>query len=96
MRMRRVLAVLPMVVLLIFALLAGGWREAPAETGGGAPSAARKAPVVDRYHGVEVVDEYRWPEDWNDPAVKAWSEAQKAHAYSVLDRLPGVEVIRVR
>ena len=94
MRMRRVFAVLPMVVLSIVALLAGGWREAPAETGGGAPPAARKVPVVDRYHGVEVVDDYRWLEDWNDPAVKAWSEAQNAHARSVLDRLPGVAAIR--
>ncbi|HEV7505455.1 MAG TPA: prolyl oligopeptidase family serine peptidase [Thermoanaerobaculia bacterium] len=56
--------------------------------------ATRKEPVVDRYHGVEVVDEYRWLESWDDPAVKAWSEAQNAYARSVLDRLPDVEEIR--
>ncbi len=56
--------------------------------------ATRKEPVVDRYHGVEVADEYRWLESWDDPAVKAWSDAQNAYARSVLDRLPGVDAIR--
>src|SRR6185312_2670484 len=56
--------------------------------------ATRKEPVTDRYHGVEIVDEYRWLENWDDPAVKAWSDAQNAYARSVLDRLPGVEEIR--
>src|SRR4051812_16132003 len=56
--------------------------------------ATRKEPVTDRYHGVEIVDEYRWLETWDDPAVKAWSDAQNAYARSVLDRLPGVDAIR--
>ncbi len=60
----------------------------------GAPPATRKEPVTDRYHGVEIVDEYRWLENWDDPEVKAWSEAQNAYARSVLDGLPGVDTIR--
>jgi prolyl oligopeptidase len=90
------------VVLQAVALSAGCWfapvgRPALAETAArlaGAPPATLKSPVVDRYHGVEVVDDYRWLENWDDPAVKAWSDAQNAYARSVLDRLPGVDAIR--
>lgn len=35
-----------------------------------------KKPVTDEYHGVKVVDEYRWLEDSSSPAVKAWTRAQ--------------------
>jgi prolyl oligopeptidase len=55
-----------------------------------------KQPVTDTYHGVAVSDPYRWLEDWNDPKVKAWSEAQNAYARGVLDKLPGVDAIRAR
>jgi prolyl oligopeptidase len=54
----------------------------------------RKDTVKDTYHGVSVADDYRWLEDWNDAKVKAWSEAQNAHARAVLDKLPGVETLR--
>ena len=53
-------------------------------------------PVTDSYHGVTVVDSYRWLEDWNDPAVKTWSETQNTHARGVLNALPHVEEIRTR
>lgn len=66
----------------------------PAGSTSGAPPATAKRPAVDSYHGVEVVDEYRWLEDRDDPAVAAWSDAQNAYARSVLDRLPGVDAIR--
>jgi len=87
------------LVALQVALLAGGAeRSFAAEIASGsslgALPATRKEPVVDRYHGVEVVDDYRWLESWDDPAVKTWSEAQNAYARSVLDRLPGVDTIR--
>src|SRR3954466_4819101 len=59
-----------------------------------APPVTRKEPAIDRYHGVEIVDDYRWLENWDDPAVKAWSDAQNAYARSVLDHLPGVDAIR--
>ena len=79
-------------VVQAVALLSGGW-PAPVRAAEPPPS-ARKAPVVDTYHGVEVVDDYRWLESWDDPAVKAWSAAQNAYARSVLDRLPGVDEVR--
>ncbi len=59
-----------------------------------APPPTRKEPVKDEYHGVTVTDDYRWLEDWNDKDVKAWSEAQNAYARGVLDKLPGVAVLR--
>jgi prolyl oligopeptidase len=55
-----------------------------------------KRPVVDRYHGVEVVDDYRWLEDAADPEVRAWSDAQNARARAVLDHLPSVEALRLQ
>jgi prolyl oligopeptidase len=60
------------------------------------PPASKKAPVTDVYHRTSVVDDYRWLEDGNDKAVKAWSDAQNAHARSILDKFPGVEVLRKR
>ena len=40
-------------------------------------------PVTDTYHGVKVVDPYRWLETDEDPEVKAWSDAENAYARSV-------------
>jgi prolyl oligopeptidase len=52
-----------------------------------APPTPRK-PVTDTYHGVRITDDYRWLEDWNDPAVRKWSAAQNRHARAWLDALP--------
>lgn len=61
---------------------------------GAAPPPTAKKAVADAYHGVTVTDDYRWLEDWNDKGVRDWSNAQNAHARSVLDKLPGVPVLR--
>jgi prolyl oligopeptidase len=53
------------------------------------PPATPQRPVTDEYHGVKVVDNYRWLEDRSDPAVQAWSGAQNAYARRYLDALPG-------
>jgi prolyl oligopeptidase len=55
-----------------------------------------KIPVTDTYHGVRVVDDYRWLENGDDPKVKAWSDAQSARARRYLDRLPGTSALRER
>jgi prolyl oligopeptidase len=47
-----------------------------------------KKPVADGYHDVQVTDDYRWLEDGEDPAVKAWSAAQTKLTRGVLDALP--------
>jgi prolyl oligopeptidase len=61
-----------------------------------APPETAKKPVTDTYHGVAVADPFRWLEDWNDPAVKAWSEAQNAYARAYLDKLLGRDQLRTR
>ena len=43
---------------------------------------------MDLYRDVRVSDDYRWLEDWNDPAVKAWSESESAFARRALDAIP--------
>ncbi|QEF97672.1 Prolyl endopeptidase [Stieleria maiorica] len=60
------------------------------------PPKTRTSPTTDTYHGVDVVDNYRWLEDWNDAEVKRWSEAQNAYARDYLDALPDVDAIRKR
>ncbi len=57
---------------------------------------AEKIPVVDTYGSVRVSDDYRWFEDWSDPKVKAWSEAENAFARAWLDAGSGREAIRAR
>jgi prolyl oligopeptidase len=44
--------------------------------------------TADMIQGVRVSDPYRWLEDWNDPKVQAWSEAQNMRTRAYLDALP--------
>ncbi len=53
-------------------------------------------PVSDIYHGVEVVDNYRWLEDGTSTEVREWSEAQNNFARSNLDNIPVRENIKKR
>jgi prolyl oligopeptidase len=52
------------------------------------PPPAPRRPVVDVYHGVKVVDDYRWLENYSDPAVRTWSGEENAYARRYLDALP--------
>ncbi len=63
-----------------------------------APAAplAEKKPVRDSYLGIDVLDDYRWLEKWDDPAVQSWSERQNAYARSLLDTLPARDAITSR
>ncbi len=47
-----------------------------------------KRPVTDIYHGVKVVDDYRWLEDFSSPEVHAWADAENHYARTFLDALP--------
>ena len=40
-----------------------------------APPPTQQRPVTDEYFGIKVVDPYRWLENWDDPEVRAWTEA---------------------
>ena len=86
---RRVLASLLLCLALVMAT------PAPAQDHSPLPATPKK-PVVDEYHGIKVTDDYRWLEDWNDPAVREWSEAQNRTARAYLDGLAVREPIRKR
>jgi len=79
-----------------FALLCGALLMAtPVKAQGPGPlPATPKKPVEDEYHGVKVTDDYRWLENWDDPAVRAWSDEQNQRTRAYLDGLAVREPIR--
>jgi prolyl oligopeptidase len=44
--------------------------------------------VTDEYHGIKVVDPFRWLEDAKDPTVHEWTEAQNKLVRETLDAVP--------
>ncbi len=52
--------------------------------------------VIDKLHGIEVVDPYRWLEDQNSPRTRRWLGEQAAYARAYFSRIPGREKIRKR
>lgn len=77
--------------LVCGALLVGA--QVLAETPGAPPTTPKK-PVVDEYHGIKVKDDYRWLENWDDPDVRAWSDAQNKYTRAYLDGLAMREPIK--
>jgi prolyl oligopeptidase len=59
-----------------------------------APPDTPKRPVADEYQGVKVTDDYRWLENWDDPAVKQWSAAQNTRTREYLDHLSSRPALR--
>jgi len=53
------------------------------------PPVAPVRPVTDDYFGTQVVDNYRYLEDVQDPQVQAWMKAQADYTRGALDLLPG-------
>ena len=49
---------------------------------------AAKRPVAETFHGVTVVDDYRWMEDDAAPEVKAWVVQENALTRKILDAVP--------
>src|SRR5579864_9052104 len=60
------------------------------------PPQTPKHPVTDEYQGIKVTDDYRWLENWDDPAVKQWSAAENARTRAYLDHLSFRPEIRDR
>jgi prolyl oligopeptidase len=60
------------------------------------PIPTRKDDVVDRLHGVDVPDPYRWLEDADAPEVQRWTDAQNAATRRALDRVPGRAALEKR
>ncbi len=46
-------------------------------------------PVTDNYFGTDVVDNYRYMENFNDPTVQEWVKAQAEYTIDTLSKLPG-------
>jgi prolyl oligopeptidase len=58
--------------------------------------ATPKKPVTDQYHGIEVVDNYRWLDDLKDPAVRQWNDEQNRYTRGILDRVAARQIIADR
>jgi len=86
-----VLSAVPLLLGMTGVLAVAAQKPTPA-----GPPVASKRPVVDVYFGTKVTDDYRWLEDWNNPAVRSWSEAQNAWARRFLAQLPDAAAIRKR
>ena len=56
------------------------------------PPAAR-GDHIDSYHGIAVADPYRWMEDIDSPATRAWIEAEGKLTSNYLAAIPGRQAI---
>jgi prolyl oligopeptidase len=57
---------------------------------------ARRADVVDDYHGTPVADPYRWLEDLDSPETRLWVEAQNKVTEAYLAAIPERAAIKRR
>ena len=73
------------IFLLAFALCGISFSQQPSLA---PPPATPKKPVTEEIRGVKITDDYRWLENNNDPAVKAWVAAQDKRARSHFQALP--------
>jgi prolyl oligopeptidase len=53
------------------------------------PEVAPVRPVTDDYFGTNIVDNYRYMENLNDPEVQAWFKSQDTYARATLASIPG-------
>ena len=60
------------------------------------PAAGITCAVANRHFGTTVRDDYRWMEDWTDPATRAWVDGENAFTRATLDPLPARSAIRDR
>jgi len=79
----------PLVAAALALLAAGAFAAAVPP----APAAPRGG-TVDVVQGVQIADPYRGLEDWDDPKVQEWSDAQNARTRTYLDVLTGRDAIK--
>ncbi len=58
-----------------------------------APPPTYSVPVRETIQGQVVYDPYRWLENWDDPKVRAWSDAQNTRTRAYLDALSTQEPV---
>ena len=80
----------------LLVLLAAGTVSAQTQSGSLSYPPAAPGPQSDTYHGVTVSDPYRWLEDSNAPATRAWVEAQNRLSERYLAAVPERAAIRNR
>jgi prolyl oligopeptidase len=78
------------ILVFIYVFIYGALSQTIAQT---VPPPTPKKPATDTYNKVTVTDNYRWLEDFDDPAVKQWADAQNAAARASLDALPQRDAI---
>ncbi|MEW5700904.1 MAG: prolyl oligopeptidase family serine peptidase [Candidatus Zixiibacteriota bacterium] len=61
-----------------------------------APPSTKVEPVVDTLHGVVITDPYRWLEDQNSPATRAWLDSQIAYTESFIPKFASLDAIKKR
>ncbi len=57
------------------------------------PPTTKTEPVTDTVHGTKIIDAYRWLEDQNSPATRAWIKEQIQYTDSLLSKVPAREQI---
>ncbi|MGA9306081.1 MAG: prolyl oligopeptidase family serine peptidase [Candidatus Sulfotelmatobacter sp.] len=89
----RVIWVVALVVFVGAAVCAGDQVQTSAPSG---PPKAEMRPVTENLHGTKIVDPYRWLEDGTSADTQKWVGEEMAYTRSVLDPLPGRELIHKR
>jgi prolyl oligopeptidase len=79
------------MAMLLF-LATGAVADSPNQS----PPATPKRTVTEEFHGTKIIDDYRWLEKADDPAVGAWIEEQNLHTRAVIDQYKGLPAIRER
>src|SRR5215813_9075708 len=81
----------------VFLVLALGAARRPVATDSSASHALPKTEAIDvkdLLYETEIVDPYRWLEDQESPATRAWIGEQNAYTDSRLADLPGKEKLK--
>src|SRR3984957_5988579 len=72
-----------------------GSAPSPFATAPAGPPMAEKRPLEETFHGIKVLDNYRWLEN-NTPATQKWEEEGIYYTRFLLDPLPGRTQIHQR
>src|SRR5579864_9416721 len=82
--------------LLLFAAAVRAVNDSKAPTVSTAPPKAEVKPVQETLHGTRIIDNYRWLEDGTNPETQKWVQEELSYTRSVLDPLPGRDLIHKR